>query len=159
MPLIVTDTSNNCNSSVCTCTGVVYWHVHLCVSLYVHLYVYLCRALTDGSDELVEAAEGKQRFWELPQEKFQSSGDDVNLLPLSIIQVQLLLCREEDTTRGQEVRRSRAQEDTHGKLSVVRKYSSVVICRQTVRQTHRQSDRQSDRHIDRQVVTMISLVT
>lgn len=55
--------------------------------------------LTDGSDELVEAAEGKQRFWELSQEKFQSSCDHMDLLPLSIIQVQVLLCRDNRDVR------------------------------------------------------------
>lgn len=50
--------------------------------------------LTDGSNELVEAAEGEQRLWELPQEKLQSSSDHMDLLPLSVLQVQLLLCRD-----------------------------------------------------------------
>lgn len=54
----------------------------------------LC-VLTDGSDELVEAAKGKQRFWELSQEKLQSSCDHMDLLPLSIVQVKVLLCRDD----------------------------------------------------------------
>jgi len=55
----------------------------------------VCCGLTDGSDELLEGAEGKQRFWKLSKEKLQSSGDDVDLLPLPVLQVQLLLCRKE----------------------------------------------------------------
>lgn len=63
---------------------------------------YLCGffVLTDGSDELVEAAEWKQRLWKLPQEQFESSGDHMDLLPLPVLQVQLLLCRDnKDTTK------------------------------------------------------------
>lgn len=51
--------------------------------------------LTDGSDELVEAAEGEQRLWKFPQEKLQCSSDHVDLVPLSVLQVQLLLCRND----------------------------------------------------------------
>lgn len=59
--------------------------------------------LTYSSNELVKAAEGKQWLWKLPQEKFQSPSDDVNFLPLSILQVQVLLCRgDKDVTDPKE---------------------------------------------------------
>lgn len=50
--------------------------------------------LTDGGDELLKAVEGKQRLWKLSEEKLQRSGDHMDLLPLSVIQVQMFFCRD-----------------------------------------------------------------
>lgn len=61
-------------------------------------------ALTDGGDELFEDAEGKQRLWKLPQEKLESAGDHVNLLPLSVLQVQVLLCRNRGQLQASETK-------------------------------------------------------
>lgn len=46
--------------------------------------------LTDGWDELVKVAEGEKRFRKLSEKQLQRPGDDVNVLPLTVLQVQLL---------------------------------------------------------------------
>lgn len=53
----------------------------------------LSLSLTDGSDELVEVAEGDERLRQLPQEELQRPGDNVDVLPAPVIQVQLLVWR------------------------------------------------------------------
>lgn len=69
-------------------------------------------SLTYGSDELVKAAEGKQRLWKLSQEKLERSSDDVDLFPLSVLQVQLLLCgAEEEGMNGGNQQRLKEQEE------------------------------------------------
>lgn len=47
--------------------------------------------LTDGVDEVGEGGVGEERLWKLPEEHLQGSGGDVDVLPLTVIQVQLLI--------------------------------------------------------------------
>lgn len=58
--------------------------------------------LTNGSNELVEAAKGEQRFWKFTQKKLQCSSDHMNLFPLSVFQVQLLLCKDDRNITHEE---------------------------------------------------------
>lgn len=46
--------------------------------------------LTDGWDELIKVAVGEKRLRKLSEKQLQRSGDDVNVLPLTVLQVQLL---------------------------------------------------------------------
>lgn len=47
-------------------------------------------SLTDGCDEPVEVAVGEERLRKLPEEQLEGAGDDVHVLPLAVLQVQLL---------------------------------------------------------------------
>lgn len=47
--------------------------------------------LTDGVDEVVEGAIGEERLWKLSEKHLQGSCGDVDVLPLTVIQVQLLI--------------------------------------------------------------------
>lgn len=47
--------------------------------------------LTDGLHERLEEPEGEQRLRQLAEKHFEGSGDDVDVLPLTVIQVQGLL--------------------------------------------------------------------
>lgn len=47
-------------------------------------------SLTDGCDEPVEVAEGEERLRKFPEEQLEGAGDDVHVLPLAVLQVQLL---------------------------------------------------------------------
>lgn len=57
--------------------------------------------LTDGCDEPVEVTEGEKRLRKFPEEQLEGAGDDVDVLPLAILQVQLLCW---DATGAQHVR-------------------------------------------------------
>lgn len=46
--------------------------------------------LTDGCDEAVEVAVGEERLWQFPEEQLEGASDDVHVLPLAVLQVQLL---------------------------------------------------------------------
>lgn len=46
--------------------------------------------LTDGRDELIKVAVWEKWLGKLSEKQLQRSGDDVNVLPLSVLQVQLL---------------------------------------------------------------------
>lgn len=48
-------------------------------------------SLTDCLHDVGEEAEGHNGFRKLSKEKFQSSCDDVNVLPITLVQIQLLL--------------------------------------------------------------------
>lgn len=60
--------------------------------------------LTDGRDEVVEVAEREQRVWKLPEKQLQCSGDDVDVLPLTVLEVQLLCS---DTKQASALSRGR----------------------------------------------------
>lgn len=62
--------------------------------------------LTDGLHELVEESEGEQRLWQLPEKHLERPGDDVDVLPLAVVQVKLFLWVD---SRGQEGK----QRETH----------------------------------------------
>lgn len=47
-------------------------------------------SLTDGCDEPVEVAVGEERLRQFPEEQLEGAGDDVHVLPLAVLQVQLL---------------------------------------------------------------------
>lgn len=47
-------------------------------------------SLTDGCDEPVEVAVGEERLRKFPEEQLEGAGDDVHVLPLAVLQVQLL---------------------------------------------------------------------
>lgn len=47
--------------------------------------------LTDGVDEVVEGDVCEERLRKLPEEHLQGSCGDVDVLPLSVIQIQLLI--------------------------------------------------------------------
>lgn len=49
-------------------------------------------SLTDGCDEPVEVAIREERLRQFPEEQLEGAGDDVHVLPLAVLQVQLL-CR------------------------------------------------------------------
>lgn len=57
--------------------------------------------LTDGCDEPVEVTEGEKRLRKFPEEQLEGTGDDVNVLPLAVLQVQLLCW---DATGAQHIR-------------------------------------------------------
>lgn len=59
-------------------------------------------ALTDGRNELGEVREGEEGLGQLSKEELQGAGDNVDILPASIVQVQTLLCGK----RGGRKRRS-----------------------------------------------------
>ena len=46
--------------------------------------------LTDGRDEVIKVAVGEKRLGELSEEQLQGSRDDVDILPLAVLEVQLL---------------------------------------------------------------------
>lgn len=46
--------------------------------------------LTDGCDEPVEVAVGEEWLRQFPEEQLEGAGDDVHVLPLAVLQVQLL---------------------------------------------------------------------
>ncbi len=52
--------------------------------------MYLKNLLTDGRDELVKVAVREKRLRKLPEKQLQRSGDDMNVLPLAVFEVQLL---------------------------------------------------------------------
>lgn len=47
--------------------------------------------LTDGVDEVVEGDVGEEGLWKLSEKHLQGSCGDVDILPLTVIQVQLLI--------------------------------------------------------------------
>lgn len=47
--------------------------------------------LTDGIDEVVELAISKEGLRKLPKEHLQSACGDVDVLPLSVVQIDLLI--------------------------------------------------------------------
>lgn len=57
--------------------------------------------LTDGCDELIKVAVWEKRLRKLPEKQLQCSGDDVNVLPLTILQVQFLCL---NTTGAQPIK-------------------------------------------------------
>lgn len=57
--------------------------------------------LTDGCDEPVEVTEGEKRLRKFPEEQLEGAGDDMDVLPLAVLQVQLLCW---DVTGTQHVR-------------------------------------------------------
>lgn len=60
--------------------------------------VYWRRSLTDCLHDVGEEAEGHEGLGKLAKEKFQRSRDDMNVLPFTLVQIQLLLweTRRED---------------------------------------------------------------
>lgn len=46
--------------------------------------------LTDGCDELIKVAEWEKRLRKLSEKQLQRSGDDMNVLPLAVLEVQFL---------------------------------------------------------------------
>lgn len=49
------------------------------------------RRLTDGVDKIREGSVGEQGLRELPEEHLEGSSGDVDVLPLSVIQIHLLV--------------------------------------------------------------------
>lgn len=47
--------------------------------------------LTDGVDEVIEGPVGEERFRKLPEEHLESSSGDVDVLPLTVVQIHLLI--------------------------------------------------------------------
>lgn len=50
------------------------------------------RGLTDGVDKIRKESVGEERLWELPEEHLEGSSGDVDVLPLSVIQIHLFIC-------------------------------------------------------------------
>lgn len=48
-------------------------------------------SLTDCVDEVVEGAVREERLRKLPEEHLEGSGGDVDVLPLTVVQVHLLI--------------------------------------------------------------------
>lgn len=51
----------------------------------------MCTGLTDGADEVVKQGVGEERLRELPEVHLQRSGGHVDVLPLPVLQVDLLV--------------------------------------------------------------------
>lgn len=47
--------------------------------------------LTDGTDKVIEGSICKERLRKFPEEHFECSGGHMDVLPLTVIQVQLLI--------------------------------------------------------------------
>lgn len=51
-------------------------------------------SLTDGRDELAEVREGEEGLGQLSKEELQGPGDNVDVLPAPVVQVEALVCSE-----------------------------------------------------------------
>lgn len=60
------------------------------------------QALTDGSDELAEVAEGEEGLWQFSKEELQGAGDHVDVLPAPVVQVQTFICGTVVGGRGEK---------------------------------------------------------
>lgn len=47
--------------------------------------------LTYGLHKQLKESKGKQRLWQLAEKHLERAGDNVDILPLAVVQVQLLL--------------------------------------------------------------------
>lgn len=50
----------------------------------------VCEVLTDGFHKPLKEAVREERLWQLPEKHLQCSGDNVDVLPLAVVQIQLL---------------------------------------------------------------------
>lgn len=58
--------------------------------------MWLVNVLTDGFDETVKMAIGEERLGKLSEKQLQGPGDDMNVLPLAVLQVQLLCSTQQE---------------------------------------------------------------
>lgn len=59
-------------------------------------------SLTDGGDELVKVPKGDERLRQLAEEQLEGTGDDVDVLPAPVVQVQVFLCGDTGTPRTRD---------------------------------------------------------
>lgn len=58
------------------------------------------RGLTDGVDKIRKESVGEERLGELPEEHLEGSSGDVDVLPLSVIQIHLLVYMGSNKSRS-----------------------------------------------------------
>lgn len=69
--------------------------------------------LTDGADEVVKQSVGEERLRELPEVHLQRSGGHVDVLPLPVLQVDLLIWTQRLRSAWNTARNGRIWTETH----------------------------------------------